>query len=116
MTAPITLGTLTKPQPNFVSVNAQNEALVATTGKTIHELMAEAVEHERQRMLSGGDTKQYVKLLTTVFGKFSIGAPVHVINEEATPQLTRDEIKQRIDNHMTRIALGKKSVPEPAKE
>lgn len=96
--------------PNFTTVNDQNEALKKTTGKSIHELVAEAIEYERQKMLSGTDSKQYIKLLTTVFGKFSVGAPQHVITEEATKPLSREEIRSQIDNYLTRKAL---STPAP---
>jgi hypothetical protein len=106
MSQPLTLKQLT--QPNFVTVNKQDEALVNETGKTIHELIAEAVQHERLKMLNGEDSKQYVKLLTTVFGKFAVGAPIHTITEDKTQPLTREDIKARIDNYMTRMALGQK--------
>lgn len=95
---------LPKAEPNFNTVNAQNDALVSTTGLTIHELVAEAIEHERQKMLDGGDAKQYVKLLTTVFGKFSVGAPQHVITEEIHKPMTREEIKAKIDQYLKRIS------------
>ena len=97
---------LLKQQPAFNTVNEQNLALKHTTGKSIHELMAEAVEYERQKMLSGGDPKQYVKLLTTVFGKFSVGAPQHIITEEQQRPMSRDQIKERIDNYLTRRVLS----------
>jgi hypothetical protein len=92
--------------PNFNTIDVQNAALIKETGKTLHELFAEAVEFERQKMLAGGDVKQYVKLLTTVFGKFSIAAPQHIQVEEITKPLTREEIKQRIDNYLTRRTLS----------
>lgn len=102
----------TKASPQFNTVNAQNEALVKSTGKSIHELMAEAVEVERQKMLSTGESKEYIRLITTIFGKFSVGAPQHVITEDLTPPPTREEVKAKIDNYLTRIALGTASTPE----
>lgn len=104
-----------KVVPLFNTVNEQNQALVNATGKTLHELFAEAVEFERQKMLAGDDAKQYVKLLTTVFGKFSVGAPQHVQVEEIQKPMSRDEIKQRIDNYLTRRVLATPR-PETAPE
>lgn len=102
----ISLKSLTTVAPAFTTVNAQTDALLKTTGLTIHELMAEAIEHERQKMISGEDSKQYIKLLTTVFGKFAVGAPVHTITETNDQPLTREDIKARIDNYITRIKLS----------
>lgn len=114
MTNPISLSQLTRVQPNFNTVNSQNEALVKSTGLTIHELMAEAVAHERQKMILTGESKEYIKLLVTIFGKFSVGAPQHVITEESSKPMSREEIKGKIDNYLTRIALTKKTeTPEP---
>ena len=106
MSQPITLKSLTQPPPAFNTVDAQNDALKAHTGKTVHELMAEAIAYERNKMLSADDSKQDIKLQTTLFGKFSVGAPQHVITEDKTPSLTREEIRARIDNYMTRKVLA----------
>ncbi len=102
----MTLGQLTRVQPQFNTVDAQNQALRQATGLTVHELVAEAVAHERQQMLAGGDSRQYIRLLTTLFGKFSIGAPQAIEIQEPQETLTREEIRARIDNYMTRIRLS----------
>lgn len=115
-TPPISLKTLLQPPvQKFVTSNEVTDELQKLTGKNIHELMAEAIHIERNILLATGASKDYYKLLTTVFGKFAVGAPIHqVIDTDPTIPLTRDEIQQRIDNFMTRKVLSTPIVADPA--
>lgn len=89
----------------FVTSNDQNLALQSTTGKNIHELIAEAVSHERNRMLTLNESREYIKLLTTLFGKFAIGAPQRIESTNPTDYMTRDELEDRRNNLLTRLTL-----------
>jgi hypothetical protein len=104
-TTPIGFKSLTKS--NFTTVDNQSDELVKSTGMNLQQLMAEAIATERQKMLTGSDSRSYIKLLTTVFGKFSVGAPQHVnISNEPFKEMTREELGDRIQNLLARRALS----------
>lgn len=78
------------------------------SGKNLYELMAEALEFERQNMLINNNSKEYIKLLVPIFGKYAHGAPTKTENTDALDETTIKELEDLYNNLMSRAVLSSK--------
>ena len=88
--------------PSDINTGLKNDPNI---GKTLCELVVELVGIERDKVLAGGETIQYNKVLIPLFNKFGKSAPVTQPQGDALDEVNREELENIYNNLLTRKAL-----------
>lgn len=94
---------------DFLNPKDFTDIVKAQSGKNLYELMAEALEFERQNMLINANSKEYIKLLVPVFNKFAVPAPTKSEITNPLDEKTMQELEDMYNNLTTRAVLSTKS-------
>jgi len=76
-----------------------------TIGKTLCELVVELVGIERDKVMAGGDTIQYAKIVIPLFNRFSKPAPIQQ-KTDALDELGREELEKIYNNLLNRKQMS----------
>ena len=96
---------LNDPNRSYINPSSLTDEIKVQTGKTLIELMAEAISIERQNMMNSGNSQAYISLLVPIFNKFAIGAPLKAEISNPLENMTKEDLENYRNNLMTRLAL-----------